>query len=101
LYALGYNIFSGAFNNALVSWAISKTSPSLVSSSWPVQVLAAAIISYVVLGTEMDLSDYIGSSTIIIGLLLVCWAKYKEEKELKEEKIGSLLIINDDSSSQK
>jgi len=65
----------------LITWCNKYTSPTIVTSFWPVQVPTSIVLSNVIFDTVLHWSDYVGASLIIVGLLVVCYTKYTQEKE--------------------
>ena len=60
-----------------------QISASLVTATWPLQVLFCAILSYFVLGEVLKTSEYLGGVLIVVGLMAVVWSKPEEEKRKK------------------
>ena len=84
VYPIVYAIFiASALCYLLITWCNMQISASLVTASWPLQVLFCAILSYLILGEVMSMLEYIGGAMIILGLFAVVWASYAEEQEKK------------------
>jgi len=82
LYPLAYAVFiSSALCYALINYATSLTSATIVTAFWPFQVPVATIESYIVFGEAPGWQDYVGALFIIAGLIAVCTVKYYQEKE--------------------
>ena len=62
-----------------------QISASLVTATWPLQVLFCAILSYFVLGEVLNTSEYLGGVLIVFGLMAVVWSNFAEERKRKEE----------------
>lgn len=58
-------------NYLLVSWAIKRSSPSLVATYTTLQPLTAALLAALFLGEKAGLRDLIGFALIALGLLIV------------------------------
>ena len=82
VYPIIYAIFiASALCYLLITWCNMQISASLVTASWPLQVLFCAILSYLILGAVMSTLEYIGGAILILGLFAVVWSSYVEEKE--------------------
>jgi len=89
VYPLLYAIFiSSAMCYGLINWAVSKTSGTVVTSFWPLQVPVSTIESYFVFGEVPLWEEYIGAGFIIIGLIVVCYVKYQQESKKPIQKIN-------------
>ena len=62
-----------------------QISASLVTATWPLQVLFCAILSYFVLGEVLKTLEYLGGVLIVVGLMAVVWSKYADEKRREED----------------
>ena len=71
-YALAYAIFmTSAFNYALQAYANKHSSPTLVTAFFPLQVVFAALLSWLVFGKLPRTTEYIGGMMILVGLAAV------------------------------
>jgi len=81
IYPILYAIFiASSLCYLLISWCNMQISASLVTATWPLQVLFCAILSYVVLGEVLTAIEFFGGTFIIAGLMAVVWSNYSEEK---------------------
>ena len=86
IYPVLYAIFiSSSLCYLLITWCNMQISASLVTATWPLQVLFCAILAYIILGEEMTTLEYVGGSLIILALVAVVWSQYAEEKEQEGE----------------
>ena len=86
IYPILYAIFiASGLCYLLISWCNMQISASLVTATWPLQVLFCAILSYFVLGEVLKTLEYLGGVLIVVGLMAVVWSKYAEEKRSEEE----------------
>ena len=86
VYPILYAIFiASGLCYLLISWCNMQISASLVTATWPLQVLFCAILSYFVLGEVLNMLEYIGGAFIVVGLMAVVWSNFAEEKRRKEE----------------
>lgn len=84
VYPLIYAIFiSSAMCYGLINYSTSKTSATVVTSFWPLQVPVATIESYFVFGEVPLWTEYVGGGFIIIGLIVVCYVKFQVENREK------------------
>ena len=85
VYPILYAIFiASGLCYLLISWCNVQISASLVTATWPLQVLFCAILSYFVLGEVLKTLEYVGGVLIVIGLMAVVWSNFSEE-EMKSE----------------
>ena len=85
IYPVLYVIFIAAgLCFPLISWCNMQMSASLVTATWPLQVLFCAILSYFVLGEVLKSLEYLGGVFIVLGLMAVVWSKYAEERQRNE-----------------
>ena len=85
VYPILYAIFiASGLCYLLISWCNMQISASLVTATWPLQVLFCAILSYFVLGEVLKTLEYVGGVLIVIGLMAVVWSNFSEE-EMKSE----------------
>ena len=85
IYPILYAIFiASSLCYLLISWCNMQISASLVTATWPLQVLFCAILSYVVLGEVLTTVEYSGGFCIVAGLITVLWSNYGEEKGKKQ-----------------
>lgn len=104
IYPIIYAIFiASGLCYLLISWCNMQLSASLVTATWPLQVLFCAILSYFVLGEVLTAVEYIGGLFIVVGLMAVMWSNFSDERVKKEEKvmndwIGYENLPQDDSS---
>ena len=86
IYPILYAIFiASGLCYLLISWCNMQISASLVTATWPLQVLFCAILSYFVLGEVLNTLEYFGGLFIVVGLMAVVWSNFGEEKRRKEE----------------
>ena len=57
-----------------------QISASLVTATWPLQVLFCAILSYFVLGEVLNTLEYFGGLLIVVGLMAVVWSNFLSRK---------------------
>jgi len=87
LYPLAYAIFiSSSLCYALINYAASLTSATIVTAFWPLQVPVASIESYIFFGDQPGWTQYIGALFIVFGLIAISIAKYTQEKEEEKRK---------------
>jgi len=83
IYPLIYAVFiSSAMCYGLINYATSLTSATVVTAFWPLQVPTSAIESIFVFGDIPSWEEYIGGGFIIIGLIVICLVKYRQETQL-------------------
>lgn len=71
-----YNgIISSALHFGLVSWALSKVGPLFVASYLPIQPISSTLLAVIFLKSILYLGSVLGTVLIILGLLLVGWAR--------------------------
>ncbi|MCD7463836.1 hypothetical protein HAX54_051514 [Datura stramonium] len=81
--------YSGVFCSALsyfvMSWCIGKKGPFFVSIFNPLPIIILAVLSWLLLGEKIFTGMIVGSTLIILGLLMVLWGNWveSEEKTLK------------------
>ena len=86
IYPILYAIFiASGLCYLLISWCNMQISASLVTATWPLQVLFCAILSYFVLGEVLNTLEYFGGLFIVVGLMAVVWSNFAEERRRKEE----------------
>ena len=86
VYPILYAIFiASGLCYLLISWCNMQISASLVTATWPLQVLFCAILSYFVLGEVLKTLEYVGGVLIVIGLMAVVWSNFSEEKMKSEQ----------------
>ena len=84
IFPIFYAIFiTSGLCYLLISWCNTQISASLVTATWPLQVLFCAILSYFVLGEALNTLEYLGSMFTIAGLVAVVWSNYAEENRAK------------------
>jgi len=67
---------------------LKNTSPLVVAIYSPVEIIATIIFAIIILDVELEWQQGIGAGLIVGGLLVVLYAKKKEEKEeIQVEKI--------------
>jgi len=82
VYPLAYAIFiSSSLCYALINYAASLTSATIVTAFWPLQVPVTAIESYIAFGDTPGWEKYVGALFIIFGLIAISVAKYSQENE--------------------
>jgi len=82
VYPLLYAIFvSSAMCYGLINYAVTLTTATIVTAFWPLQVPVSAIGSYIVFGESPSWEQYIGALFIMTGLIVICYIKYREEKQ--------------------
>ena len=64
----------------LLSWANKHSSPTLVTSFWPLQVPGVAFLSYIFFDELLSATDALGAVLIIAGLLSVTLSHRFEER---------------------
>jgi drug/metabolite transporter (DMT)-like permease len=99
LYAVA---FSGVFSSYVAYWLMavcnSLAGPLFVNAFYPFTPIATAIISYIVTGATLTITDLEGALLISIGLLVLVYSKYKEELKKEENKL-SILSRDDDTDN--
>jgi len=102
IYPVLYAIFiASSLCFLLISWCNMQISASLVTATWPLQVLFCAILSYVVLGEVLTTLEYFGGVCIVVGLMAVVWSNYAEEKgkKVKEDRQGEEKLLRNSHAS--
>lgn len=85
IYPIIYAIFiASGLCYLLISWCNMQISASLVTATWPLQVLFCAILSYFVLGEVLKTLEYFGGVLIVVGLMAVVWSNFAEEKRRRD-----------------
>ncbi|EDO32656.1 predicted protein [Nematostella vectensis] len=85
VYSVLYAIFIASFLcDMLITWCNMHISSSVVTATWPLQVLVSVVLSYIVLNELLNPLQYIGGTLIILGLVSVVWSNYSTESERKE-----------------
>jgi len=86
IYPILYAIFiASGLCYLLISWCNMQISASLVTATWPLQVLFCAILSYFVLGEVLNTLEIFGGLFIVVGLMVVVWSNFAEERRREEE----------------
>jgi len=75
------------------------TSSTVVTAFWPVQTAVVIILSFFVFDQTLTWHDYLGCVCIVLGLFIVCWAKYMSEQDARKRK-DYQEIINTQSSDE-
>jgi drug/metabolite transporter (DMT)-like permease len=100
VYPIIYAIFiASSLCYLLITWCNMQVSASVVTATWPLQVLFCAVLAYFVLGESLTVLEYVGAALIILGLFGVVWANYDEDKERREDEepnYGYVRVANDD-----
>lgn len=65
---------------SLISYANSKVSSTIVTSTYPVQVPVTIILSAIFFKEQLSWNAYLGAALVCGGLLVVCIVKYYEEE---------------------
>lgn len=83
-------ILATAVNWSILAWANKKTSPTAAACSTPMQPMAAALFSWLILGVNLTSSQALGGLAITIGLLMYIKAQAEEQesKSLVPEATG-------------
>ncbi|CAA7037267.1 unnamed protein product [Microthlaspi erraticum] len=85
--ALLASLYGGCFSAAtvyLLSWMVKKKGPVFVSIFNPLNLIATAVISSVVLSEQLFVGRIIGSFVIILGISSVLWGKMGEQSPLPQ-----------------
>ncbi|KAG6497193.1 WAT1-related protein At5g47470-like [Zingiber officinale] len=80
--AIRVALMSGAVNSACLgfsTWSVKEKGPVFVCMFSPVQTVASAILTAVVLGQSIGLKSIVAMAFMFCGLYEVLWAKTKEE----------------------
>ena len=81
-YAIAYAILiTSAFNYGACAWANKHSSPILVTSFFPLQLVFTALFAWLFLGQVPSRSDYIGSPMVIAGLVCVSLGKRLQQAD--------------------
>ncbi|VVA96660.1 unnamed protein product [Arabis nemorensis] len=76
------SLYGGCFSAVTVyavGWMAKKKGPVFVSIFNPVNLIATAIISSIVLAEQMFVGRIIGAFVILIGISFVLWGKMGEQ----------------------
>jgi len=73
-------ILATAVNWSILAWANKKTSPTAAACSTPMQPMAAALFSWLILGVNLTKSQGLGGLAITVGLLIYIKAQADEEE---------------------
>ena len=88
IYPILYAIFiASGLCYLLISWCNMQISASLVTATWPLQVLFCAVLSYFVLEEVLNTVEYVGGFLIVVGLIAVVWSNFAEERAKKEKNL--------------
>ncbi|KXJ22509.1 WAT1-related protein At3g45870 [Exaiptasia diaphana] len=86
IYPIIYAIFvASSLCYMLITWCNMQISATVVTATWPLQVLFCAVLSYVILDEVLTTLEYIGALLIISGLFAVIWSSYVLEKEIETQ----------------
>ncbi|KCV73223.1 hypothetical protein H696_00765 [Fonticula alba] len=83
-YAILYGaVGCSALGFGIVSWASGKggVSAAGVTAFWPIQPVASAALSALVLGYILQWTDIVGAALVAAGTLLVSWIRAREEAQ--------------------
>jgi drug/metabolite transporter (DMT)-like permease len=76
LIPLSYAVFvSSAICFGIISYCNTQLPASIVTASWPLQVLFTVILSLLVLGENMNPLQFVGGGMIAAGLLMVTYGR--------------------------
>ncbi|XP_059301901.1 WAT1-related protein At1g09380-like [Lycium ferocissimum] len=77
--------YSGVFCSALsyfvMSWCIRRKGPFFVSIFNPLPIIIVSVLSWLLLGEKIYTGTIIGSTLIILGLLMVLWGNWVESEQ--------------------
>ncbi|KAK3734154.1 hypothetical protein QZH41_017124 [Actinostola sp. cb2023] len=89
IYPIIYSIFiASSLCYLLITWCNMQISATIVTATWPLQVLFCAVLSYIILDEVLTTLEYIGAALIIVGLFAVIWSSYLADKENDEAQAG-------------
>lgn len=83
-------ILSSFLCYTLQTWANKRTSPSIVTAFYPLQVVASAVLSIFAFGHILTAPEIIGACLVLLGLFFVVASRHQEEKWLKEHPEAAL-----------
>lgn len=84
IYPIIYAVFvASSLCYMLITWCNMQISATVVTATWPLQVLFCAALSYAILDEVLTTLEYIGALLIISGLFGVIWSSYVTEQEIE------------------
>lgn len=101
IYPIIYAVFiASSLCYMLITWCNMQISATVVTATYPLQVLFCTILSYFILDEVLTTWEYVGGALIIAGLLAVIWSSYIMDKECSEsqpsEYYGYVRVSNGD-----
>jgi len=83
-------VCSSAIAFALITWANSRVQGVVTTLFQAAQPFSTSLLALIVFGTLVTLVQIFGAALIITGLVLVCLAKDREQKQLLQQDIDDL-----------
>jgi len=68
------------FTYLCTNWALQKTTSLVVAMYSPLELVSTVVMALFLLHVELVWQQYVGVPLVMVGLILVLYAKYKEEK---------------------
>lgn len=72
------------FTYTTMGWVNKHTNASTVAAFFSLQPVTTSILNYFAEGVKITKMELVGGGIVIIGLFIVCYAKFKEEREAKD-----------------
>eukprot|EP00475_Leptophrys_vorax_P040935 TRINITY_DN767_c0_g1_i1.p1 TRINITY_DN767_c0_g1~~TRINITY_DN767_c0_g1_i1.p1 ORF type:complete len:257 (+),score=56.96 TRINITY_DN767_c0_g1_i1:2115-2885(+) len=94
------SLVSSCMGFYLMAWGNKKVSSVVTTAFIAFQPVATTILSAILLGTVIVAREYVGAACIILGLLLVCWAKGQDFQHQKMVLAVTETVDTEDSKEQ-